>query len=204
MEIKYKSWREISIAKYYEIDNIRKNKVDSHEGVCKLIGILADEPEERVRQLTIREIQSLYSKCMFIADPFPEFNIKLKNITINGVKYRILHDLENYTISQFIDYSTFAQREHCISEILSTILIPEDKKYNEGYSLEQTIKDIENSLDIATATVLFGELKKKFSSSVDSILASLEMQTKILMNMTKKKEKKNLLKVIMEKLKANK
>lgn len=204
MEIKYKSWSEITIAQYYEIDDIRRNRLDTHEGVCKLISILADEPESSVKQLTIREIHELYAKCVFIGQEFPKKNISLKSITINGVKYNIMHDLEKYTISQFIDYSTFAQREHCISEILGTILIPEGKKYNEEYSLEQTIYDIEHGLDIATAVTLFAELKKKFNSSVDHTLACLEIQAKTLMKMTKNKEKKNILKKILEKVRATK
>lgn len=203
MELKFKSWNEININTYYEIEQIRKENLDSHIGMAKLLSLLCLCDEEDILKLKILEINKLWSQATFLAEAIDVKNIKLNTIKIGDNKYKIENDLSKYSVAQFIDYNAYAKNpERCIAEILSTIIIPEGKEYNEGYDIAEVIDDIANNLDIVTAVSLFEGLKKKFQTSVSNTLESLETQMKLLEKMTTKKEKKSFLKKMKQAIKT--
>lgn len=154
-EIKLKeSWNEISIADFLQLMQLQEMSDDFQLArEVEIMKIVSGDPD--IDTLSLPEFKQLVGKVTFINQPIPETLYPPKSFTTPNFKYIIKPDLTKLTTAQYIDYINYIKNSEGIEDlakILSVFFIPKGFEYNEGYEINEVIEDIENNVDIVTAS----------------------------------------------------
>ncbi len=195
MELKYKSWDDITINIYNKLKNIKLDigdEVDMLEYNVELLSVLCDVDVQEIENLPLSEFNNLLKQSEFISKEIKRGRTKFI-YKINNKEYFFQTNPRLLTTAQFIDLQTYIKNKNEIEYILSCCLIPNGKKYGE-YNLEEVIKEIREHLSIVNALSIqffFIQLYRKLKIAFQT---SLEKQIKKL----KKKNKNKEVEIILE------
>lgn len=200
IKIKYKSWNEVSISLYRQISEICGLENEPLDKNIKLIALLSDSPEDDIWDLRMDEVESLFKDIAWV------FNFKFnqkwhgKKIKINGNSYDVSVDLQNFSISQYIDFQMLwpkiKESDSVYSQILATFIIPEGHKYNKDYELQEVINEIENYMPIPQANSVLYFFLISLARSIRATEICYTQLMKILQRRAKTKEEKEQIKKI--------
>ena len=200
IEIKYKSWNEVSIGLYNKISEVCSRDCEPLDKNIALIALLSETPEDDIWDLRMDEVEKLFKDITWVFDF--KFNQKWhgKKIKINGNSYDVCVDLQKFSISQYIDFQELWPKlkdsNDAYSQILATFIIPEGKKYNKDYDLRETILEIENYLPISQANSVLYFFLISLARSIRATEICYTQLMKILMRRTKTKEEKEKIKML--------
>ena len=143
------SWRDVSIKKYLQIqDIISDESLTEEEKSIEIANIIY---EQDITELSLPEYAQKLKGLAFV-NKMPE-NEKLANsYTINGTKYRSSANIDSVQANQFIDFQNYAKKNDIIG-CISCFFIPEGHKYNNGYDILKVKSDI-GDLPITVANAL--------------------------------------------------
>lgn len=195
-------WKDVSINLFYQIKKIMDADLEETDRKIKILALLMDETEEEFSGRKIGEVQQLAEQLNFMQkDPFIKTN-DVKTLFINGAEYELRTKLEDYSVAQYVDFQNYIKDgQNNLARMLSTVIIPIGKKYNDGYDIEEVIQNIGDNLSIAHANYIMFFFTKKLVSSIKVTQGSL-VWLKKMMNWNKKmKMKKMWLKKKMQKVK---
>lgn len=149
MELKYKNWDDISIARYRDIINLaggdgeEANINYNIDTLAYLCGVTRDE----VECLPVEEFTRLMHEARWLKVIKEE--VVDENIIINGKPYDLIHDMSEFIVSQYIDWQTLSANSlDNLARLLACILIPKGKSYGVGYDMEGVVSDIEQHLPV--------------------------------------------------------
>lgn len=193
IELKYKSWKEISINTFNKLKEIRINSNDSIELLdsnIALLSILCDVDEDTIASLTTSEFSTLLSQTTFLST-LPKVKIQ-DTYTINGNKYEVFLTLKDMSVAQYIDFQTFYKdQDKYYKELLACFLIPKGKKYGEDYDIQKVIDDIGNHLSIVDANSILFFFVLLFQSLTKATLTySIRQMKKARKKMNKEEQEK--------------
>ena len=198
IKIKYGSWNEVSISLYRQISDICSLPIEPLDKNIKLIALLSSCPEDDIWDLGMNEVESLFKDIQWV------FNFKFnqkwhgKKIKINSKVYDVCTDLQKFSISQYVDFQTLwpnlKDSDEAYSQILATFIIPEGKKYNKDYELQEVISEIENYLPITQANSVLYFFLISLARSIRATEICYTQLMKILQRRAKTKEEKEQIK----------
>ena len=191
IKVKYDSWEKITVNVFEKLNNAindaevtGNNEVDLLNKQIAILSVLCDVDEDTIADLHTSEFSRLVNETNFLNET-PKKNV-IDKITLNGKKYEIFLSISDMTMSQYIDFQTlFPKRDKEFKRILSIFVIPKGCNYNEGYDIEQVIKDIGEYMPITDANNIMFFFALAYQSLTKVMLTSLVKEMKKL----KKKEK---------------
>lgn len=193
MELKYKSWNDITInvfqkLKDIQIQNTDDKLIDNINNNISLLSVLCDVDEDEIADLTASEFNRLLEQTSFLND-MPKKNISNSYI-INGKKYDVFVEMRDMTMAQYIDYQTLIKdKEKNFKQLLAIFLLPHGKKYCDGYNITEVIEDI-GEMNIVDANGLLFFFVLLFRSLTKSMLTYSIRQMKKMMRKEKDREMK--------------
>lgn len=129
-----KSWDDVTISQWQEISNIQAD-TDIAKYI-ETISILADCDPEEIRQMGIREYQSLQKETVYLSEPLKN-EVKLK-IEIDGKKYGMIPHLDFITAGEWIDAETWKdQPVDNLHLYCALIFRPITKEDGDEYEIEK-------------------------------------------------------------------
>lgn len=189
------NYRDLPIGMYLEICEIdRRTDIDDlHKQVC-IISILSGMAEEDIYNLPIEDYKELAAKARFLGKEYDGEVLTAKTYIVDGWVLTPVADFRKITTAQYIDFQTFAaEGEKRIVEILSTMLVPKGKKYNQDYDVIELQEALRKHLSVADALSLFAFFLVVYHALIkDSLTFSKEMVLK----MKDKEKRESLLKEI--------
>lgn len=197
MTIKYKSIGDLPINKYLELQKVLSNRsaddnTDDTDLNVQMLSIFTDIPEEEIYNSSLFDIGLVMSDLRnCLEQPMPQPNKTPKTLKLNGVTYKVINDVADFTVAQYIDFQNFLTKDEYIAELLSTFILPKGAKYNDGYDIDKQIADFKEHLTIQTAVSLRFFFVKSLLTSTTATLQSLQEQ---MMEKQMKKELKTLMK----------
>lgn len=191
IKVKYDSWEKITVNVFEKLNNAindaevtGNNEIDLLNKQIAILSVLCDVDEDTIADLHTSEFSRLVNETNFLNEP-PKKNV-IDKITLNGKKYEIFLSISDMTMSQYIDFQTlFPKRDKEFKRILSIFVIPKGCNYNEGYDIEQVIKDIGEYMPITDANNIMFFFALAYQSLTKVMLTSLVKEMKKM----KKKEK---------------
>lgn len=191
IKVKYDSWEKITVNVFEKLNNAindaevtGNNEVDLLNKQIAILSVLCDVDEDTIADLHTSEFSRLVNETNFLNET-PKKNV-IDKITLNGKKYEIFLSISDMTMSQYIDFQTlFPKRDKEFKRILSIFVIPKGCNYNEGYDIEQVIKDIGEYMPITDANNIMFFFALAYQSLTKVMLTCLVKEMKKL----KKKEK---------------
>jgi hypothetical protein len=193
IELKYKSWKEISVNTFNKLKDIKVNSNDSLELLdsnIALLSILCDVDEDTIVSLTTSEFSTLLNQTAFLST-LPKVKIQ-DTYTINGNEYEVFLTLKDMSVAQYIDFQTFYKdQDKYFKELLACFLIPKGKKYGDGYDIQKVIDDIGNHLSIVDANSILFFFVLLFKSLTKVMLTySIRQMKKAKKKMNKEEQEK--------------
>lgn len=149
IELKYKSWDDVTIPVYQEISTIAKtgeghDAFDNRE--IDILAVLCDSDRESLGNILLPDYAKLAKAAQFLRK-IP-FYLPKSIITLNGVDYRVVVDVSKFTMAQYAEYNALrADVSTNIAQIVACLLIPTAAKgYADGYDVADVVKAIETEL----------------------------------------------------------
>ena len=189
-----KSWRDVTIDEYFDlIEKLEDPELeDTDKEVCK-ISFIYNIPEDSIWDLKIDEFRNLQVESLWMDEFKISENSKFKSIEINGSKYKIDTNLQNFTVAQYIDFQTFFPKRktnpRVLGNILACFIIPQGKEYASGYDISELVRSINSNLDILTANEIMFFFLKQYLISIRATANYFNWTLKRLKKKTKNKEK---------------
>lgn len=172
------TWKDISIKKYEEIQAIDDSLSNTEQDV-KLISIVRGIPEEEIWNWEIERINDERLRLSSLSEEMGTVPVE-GTIVIDGIKCKVDKSLKSMTLSQYVDFQTYVKNVDLYKgELISTILIPVGKKYNEGYDLDDFIRLIRENLSIVEADSLLFFFADSLESSVRDTATSLAWMSRM-------------------------
>lgn len=205
IKIKYDSWDKVTVNVYDRLQSAVANaevtgieEVDLVNKEIAIIATLADVDEDAIADLTHSEFVRLSKQCNFISQ-MPKVDIR-DNYTLNGKKYNVFRDIQNMTMSQYVDFQLlYKDRDKNFKQLLACFLIPKGKQYGE-YNVAEVIEDIGNHLSITDANSILFFFVIAFQSLIKTMVNYSIKQMKKLMKQEKDRERAMTIKEAIEKM----
>lgn len=186
--IQKKNWTNITVKDYDSISEILKSDESDLSKQINLLALIYNVEPSVFWNLNINDLSTYTPSLNFLNSfkfvPFTNIN----TIKISGKEYRV-SDISEITTAQYFDFINISKSgtddvQQLIS-LLSVILVPKGKVYNEGYDISKLKEDIYNSLNFSTAQSLLGFALAKY---VKSIMPSPKYLARITKKMTKEQK----------------
>jgi len=166
-----KSWKDVTIDEYFDLcERLSDDALTDYEKIIIKIAFITGKREEEIWNLSWPDFRNLQVESLWMEEFQLKENVKFKTIEINGEKYSIDTNLQNFTVAQYIDFQTFFPKrktnERIIGNILACFIIPKGKKYAEGYNIQELVENINSNLDIMTANEIMFFFLKQYLISI--------------------------------------
>lgn len=195
IEIKYKSWEEITLKKFNELEKIiTDTEMSDIDKNTKLIAVLCDCSISAIEELPYEDYLRLNKECDFIR-VVPTIDVR-DNYTVNGVNYKLCTDFKTYTTAQFIDFQNMMKQKGVENKhnIVAIFLIPEGcTEYAKGYDVGKVADDVLNHMSIldVDACMLFFSIV--YNALTIATLQYSKKKMKKILRKTKEKEKREII-----------
>lgn len=176
------NYRDLPIGLYLEICDIdRREDLEDINKQVSIISVLTGMAEEDIYNLPLEEYRQLAAKSQYLRHPYEGEILTAKNYIVGKFTLVPIEDYRKITTAQYIDFQTFAKdAERNIVEILSCMLIPKGKKYNQDYDVLEVQKALREHLCVADALSLLAFFFVQYRQSIkDSLTYSREMAMKL-------------------------
>ena len=176
------NYRDLPIGLYLEICDIdRREDLEDINKQVSIISVLTGMAEEDIYNLPLEEYRELAAKSQYLRHPYEGEILTAKNYIVGKFTLVPVEDYRKITTAQYIDFQTFAKdAERNIVELLSCMLIPKGKKYNQDYDVLEVQKALREHLCVADALSLLAFFFVQYRQSIkDSLTYSREMAMRL-------------------------
>lgn len=178
------SYRELPIGDYQDILALCKDEsLEELDRQVKILSILTKMDEDTLLNLPIQEFKMLTSRMGFLEKDLPTKVTRLEDSYKIG-KFELVPvtDMRKVITAQYIDFQSFHQagfEDHFV-EILSCLLVPKGKKYNQDYDIIEVQDAIRKDLNVHDAASLYAFFIFSCRESIKDMLTfSLQETQKI-------------------------
>lgn len=182
-------YEDLSISKYTQLQEIATDKgYDDVERNTAILSVLTDMSERELLNLPIGEYQQMSDNAHFLLQAFHPAPMRARTYRLGEWVLTCQADIDSMTAGQYIDFQTFQQDDahpmH-MARLLSVLMIPEGKRYNDGYDVRALQEDIYTHMPITDAVALVNFWLAKWQRSMLCSLSYLALRGR--MNRTERK-----------------
>lgn len=176
------NYRDLKLGDYEQILSVSRNDhLEELDKQVKIISILTRETEDYILDLPIMEYQQLAVKSSFLrSDKMDDFTRIAESYKVGDFDLVPVKDIRKITTAQYIDFQTLHQagfEEHFV-EIISILLVPKGRKYNQDYDLLELQNALRRELSVYDAMCLYGFFLYSSSELIGDMLTYSLEETK--------------------------
>ena len=168
----------LPIGKYLDILAVCEGRrgVDVTVG---MLSVLTGMAEDDILDLPIGEFADLAARARFLEDKPGEAKVRgvytLGEFTLVPVR-----DARKVTAAQYIDFQTFSRRGISAAPgVLSCMLVPEGRRYADGYDPVDVQKAVAENLPVSDAFALYAFFLRSLRRSMAAILTSSAVEAAV-------------------------
>lgn len=173
------NYAEMPVGAFQKIERIVDSGEDTNAQNLAILGVLTGKSEDELLDLPIGEFRSLMDGAEFLCTRPPVAKPK-KAYKFGGWDCEVVAEMRKLTAGQYIDFQNYMHGEgDKYVEVLSCVLIPKGKTYNNGYDMLELQEGIRNDMCILDAEAVRAFFLSKWRQSVMRTLrSSKEMMLK--------------------------
>lgn len=157
------SWEDMSINQFITLNQTLQADIPETYKTVNVVSILTGISVEEIEKMPITVFTALKNRLDFLNTDIPKVKHEDK-YNLNGRIYVLNADISSITTAQYIDYQTYIKENNPI-QMMSLWLIPEGHQYNDGYSMEQVLLDIQDMCFLDVQSIAFF-LQLQFATSI--------------------------------------
>lgn len=194
MELKKRSWRDVSISEYDElVDRLTDESLSPQDIQVIKVAFITGLDEDDVWDLKLDEFNRAISSASWMDSFDIDQRVKFSKINLADEQYTIDTNLQHFTVAQYVDFQTFwpqlKAKRRVLPNLIACFLLPKGKAYGEGYDVQQLVATIANELDIMTANEIMFFFLKQYLISTRATANYFNWMMKRLKKRCKDKEK---------------
>lgn len=159
LNVKELNWYNIDLKTFKELQTVLEIE-DETERVIAMAELILGED---VTDLPLREFNEQLKKLEFLTTEVPE-SIPPKKVEINGRVYDVTSLLGNITTAQYLDFMNHIKSDDT-ARMLSAFVVPKGHKYNDGYDMQEVIKDMDD-MPVPVANSITSFFKAQFAKFI--------------------------------------
>lgn len=150
-------WEGITLGQFMKLKELNVDK-DCFEKTRDIYKIVFNKD---IEEIPLIKLKDTVSNLKFLEEEIPSVEIK-KFYLINDTRYDLSADITRINAGQYIDYSNYTKepKDTDLRKVLSVVLIPHGRKYNDGYDMSKVIDDM-NYISIKDANAIAFFLQKQ-------------------------------------------
>lgn len=155
-------WDNISVGEFAEIRTILadEGRTDEDRQIA-LAALLQGISEDELLNMPLDEARKAFALANSLDSPPKRSRIR-QLYHVGGWLLRAT-EAKDMTVAQWVDFQTFGRdMDKNIVEVLSVALVPDGKKYNDGYDIEALKLDIRNKMMIPDALAVCFFFQRRF------------------------------------------
>lgn len=203
MELKKKSFKDINLKDYKKIVEINNRELDSNlEKDIAVLSVLLCVEESEVYNLPIVELRSLIEQINWVYEyEFKPTGKLVNKLKIDGIEYTVNPDINSFTVSQYMDFQNFwDKRNERMGNLLAVFIVPQGKKYNEGYDVIELADRLEEIFTLDDWNNVCFFFLKNYLTSIKASLLYSDWQMRKMQRKEKNPEKKQKIKNLRKQL----
>lgn len=169
------NYNDLTLGDYLPIDAVLQGEGEEIDKQVSIIALLAGMTEEEVLALPLREYAALAARTNFLRETCPAVTPPSRLIA-NGLVLIPVADFTEINTAQYIDFETFSKKlPQRLPELLAVMLVPEGKKYNEGYDIAEVVsavRDLPLPVAVGLSAFFFGQLIHSIDDSLTSLTSA--------------------------------
>lgn len=189
------NYETLPLGTYLDILDIPKMESEVDYQVA-VVAKLAGMTEDQVLDLPLEKYKALAAASRFLTAPVlskdgrTPFDGKRcpDSFTLGGTVLMLTKSPKDMVVAQYVDFQNFAKAEGAMPALLSCLLIPNGKTYNEGYDIAEVQRLIRENLPTSDAYAISAFFLRKFALFIRGTLTSSRLD---LMKKRKRTEKEN-------------
>ena len=197
------TYYDLTIDKYLQIKEALENAEDDLNTQVTLLSIINECTEDELLDLPLGDYHRKVADLAFLSESIKPRPNCPKTITIDKEVFETVRDVKQFTAGQYIDYNSLIKNDDFYSvlpNILACFFIPKGKDYGKDYDIMEVAKKIRYNVSIGLAMDVCFFFQMQSIRSINRMLDSLVLMTKIQMRKAKDPEMKKKLKIALEKI----
>lgn len=169
------SYNELTLGKYLQVMQVLQEDMEDIDRTVRMVAILNDMTDDEVESMPIADFADRAQALAFLYGEKPKHGGRItEKLKLDGSTYRITTNIAKLTTAQFIDFQTFAKEpQKYLVELLSVFILPEGKKYNDGYDIAEVQRLIRENITAPQATAIVSFFLTRLNRSAISTLIYL-------------------------------
>lgn len=167
------NYRDLTLGDYQDICKIHNDEtIDDLDKDIKVVSILTGKDEDTILDLPIVDYKKLTARLDFLAKGIPDNGRVADSYIVGGYELIPVKDIRKVNTAQYIDFQTFhkvGMEEHFV-EILSCLLVPKGKKYNQDYDILDVQSAIREEMNVYDGVSLYGFFMMSCKESIKDML----------------------------------
>ena len=159
------NWYDVTLAQFKELQTILEIEDELEKVVAMAELVLGND----VTDLPLQEFNEQLRRLEFLKTEIPT-SVPPKHIELKEKKYDVTSLLGNITTAQYIDFMNYV-KDNDTAKMLSVFVVPEGHKYNDGYDMQEVIKDMEN-IPIPVANSITSFFTAQFAKFIEIFQSS--------------------------------
>lgn len=159
------TWSDASISQFEEIVSISGMRINDLEKAIEILSVMTGKTSEYYKSLPVPKFREQISRIsgLKVSELKPRFESGI--YSIDGVRYNLTPNAERMAAGQFIDYQMTVENDpNNIAMLCAILLVPEGKKYGEGYHVPDLAKMIYEKFPYIDAMGISFFLQKTFDA----------------------------------------
>ena len=197
------TYYDLTIDKYLDIKEVLENGTDDLSTQVALLAVLNECTEDDLLDMPLDEYKRKLVDLNFLSQPLNPKPQCPKTITIGKEVFESVRDVKQFTAGQYIDYQNLIKSDDfysVIPNLLACFFIPKGKDYGRDYDIMEVAEKIKKNISIGLALDVCFFFQMQSIRSINSMLDSLVLMTKMQIFKTKDKETRRKLKMAVEKI----
>lgn len=129
------NYNALPLGTFMQIDAVLETDADELDKQVRIVAILSGKPVDEVLNLPLPDYTSMAAETAFLREPCTPSEIPA-GWKLDGLAP--VADFTKITTAQYIDFQAFAKDfPRSLPALLSVFLVPEGKRYNEGYDVTE-------------------------------------------------------------------
>lgn len=183
-DMEKKTWHNITLGQFKELTAI--TEVKDEYMMCNIIDLVYGTDSSNMQ---LSEFNEYLDAVAFMNEDIKPVKKLPDRVTLNGRTYDTGCNLTEVSVAQYIDYQNYCKREKVsYNDLLSVIVIPEGRRYNDGYNMTEVKADMDQMpIDLVVSICFF--LTRQYQLFTETFQTCLKEKLRTMKIPEKEKQK---------------
>lgn len=168
------TYEALTMGQYQDIDRITRGEGDELDKQVAVLSILTGKDEGELLRLPLAEYTDIAARSAFLRRPIERTPAVRDTYRLGEWVLRPVKDYRRLTAGQYIDFQAFTRDTLDYCGLLSVLMVPEGRKYGDGYDPLEVRDVIAGTLPMPDGMALIAFFLNRYAALISASLTYSE------------------------------